>query len=146
MANNDKVAEIIGEISVKHGVAIGRDDPIMILQTINARLMQDSMIAQQKILDRFKEELEIIAHRWGDDARNKAERILNATLEVSKEAMLEGMRDGTRATAEAVRREIGTTVTQIMIPIRESRRVALMNLVAAGMTVFAASLALWATL
>ena len=56
MASDDKIEELIREIAVKHGIAVGRDDPILILQTINTRLMQDSQAAQQEILDRFKEE------------------------------------------------------------------------------------------
>jgi hypothetical protein len=141
----DKIEEIIGEIAVKHGIAVGRDDPIMILRTINDKLMQDSALAQQEILDRFKQELEGIAHRWGDDAKNKAERTLNAALAASKDAMSKGMQEGAKAAAEAVRGEIGATAAQLAAPIRESRRVAIMNLVAACLAVFAAALAVWAS-
>lgn len=140
----DKVEEIIKEIAVKHGTAVGRDDPILILQTINERLMRDSAAAQQGMLDRFKEELEGIACRWGDDARNKAERTLNAALAASKDAMTQLMQDGARAAAEAMRRELEASVALLAAPIREARRVGLMNLVAAAMTVVAAGLALWA--
>jgi len=146
MASDDKIEELIREIAVKHGIAVGRDDPILILQTINTRLMQDSQAAQQEILDRFKEELEAIAHRWGDDAKGKAERTLNATLAASKEAMAKGMQDGGKAAAEAVRRELEAAAAQLAAPIREARRVSYMNIVAAGMAVFAAALALWASL
>ena len=146
MASDDKVEELIREIAVKHGIAVGRDDPILILQTINTRLMQDSQAAQQEILDRFKEELEAIAHRWGDDAKGKAERTLNAALTASKEAMAKGMQDGGKAAAEAVRRELEGAAVQFAAPVREARRVAYMNIVAAGMAVFAAALALWASL
>ena len=82
-----KEVELIKEIAAKHGIAVGRDDPIMILQTINARLMQDSQKAQQEMLDTFKSELEEMSHRWGIDAKGKAERILNASLAASKDAM-----------------------------------------------------------
>ncbi|CDN89020.1 conjugal transfer protein TraM [Hydrogenophaga intermedia] len=146
MASDDKIEELIREIAVKHGIAVGRDDPIFILQTINTRLMQDSQAAQQEILDRFKEELEAIAHRWGDDAKGKAERTLNAALAASKEAMAKGMQDGGKAAAEAVRRELEAAAAQLAAPIREARRVSYMNIVAAGMAVFAAALALWASL
>ncbi|HEL7749697.1 conjugal transfer protein TraM [Cupriavidus taiwanensis] len=146
MASDDKIEELIREIAVKHGIAVGRDDPILILQTINTRLMQDSQAAQQEILDRFKEELEAIAHRWGDDAKGKAERTLNAALAASKEAMAKGMQDGGKAAAEAVRRELEAVAAQLAAPIREARRVSYMNIVAAGMAVFAAALALWASL
>ena len=146
MASDDKIEELIREIAVKHGIAVGRDDPILILQTINTRLMQDSQAAQQEILDRFKEELEAIAHRWGDDAKGKAERTLNAALAASKAAMAKGMQDGGKAAAEAVRRELEAAAAQLAAPIREARRVSYMNIVAAGMAVFAAALALWASL
>ena len=146
MASDDKIEELIREIAVKHGIAVGRDDPILILQTIYTRLMQDSQAAQQEILDRFKEELEAIAHRWGDDAKGKAERTLNAALAASKEAMAKGMQDGGKAAAEAVRRELEAAAAQLAAPIREARRVSYMNIVAAGMAVFAAALALWASL
>ena len=146
MAADDKIEELIREIAAKHGIAVGRDDPILILQTINTRLMQDSQAAQQEILDRFKEELEAIAHRWGDDAKGKAERTLNAALAASTEAMAKGMQDGGKAAAEAVRRELEAVAAQLAAPIREARRVSYMNIVAAGMAVFAAALALWASL
>jgi hypothetical protein len=66
-----KEVELIKEIAAKHGIAVGRDYPIMILQTINARLMQDSQKAQQEMLDTFKSELEEMSHRWVLTPREK---------------------------------------------------------------------------
>ena len=43
----DPVEELIREIAAKHGIAVSREDPIFVLQTINQRLMQDSAKAQQ---------------------------------------------------------------------------------------------------
>lgn len=86
----DKIEETIKEIAVKQSSAVGRDDPILILHTINERLMKDSAAAQQEILDRFKESWNI-AHRWGDDAKNETERMLNAVIVASKETMMNRM-------------------------------------------------------
>ncbi|OJW51153.1 MAG: conjugal transfer protein TraM [Alphaproteobacteria bacterium 41-28] len=143
---DDKLEETIKDIFAKHGIAVSRDDPILILQTINDRLMKDSATAQKEILDRFKEELEAISYRWEDDAKNKAERTLNAALTASKEAMAKEMRDGAQAATKVMRCEVEATVAQLAIPIRESRRIAFMNLVAASMVVGAAGLALWASM
>ena len=144
---SDKVEELIREIAAKHGIAVSRDDPILILQTINARLMADSAEKQQEILDSFKEELEGIAHRWGEDAKAKAERILNAALSASKEAMAKAMKDGANTAIEAVRREIEDAVgRQLSAKVSDARRVAVMNMIAGGMVLFAAALAVWATL
>ena len=76
----DQMEELIREIAAKHGIAVSRDDPILILQTINSRLLQESAKAQQEQLDRYKEELEALSLRWSTDAKNKAERILNTSL------------------------------------------------------------------
>lgn len=141
----DKIEDTIREIAAKHSIAVGRDDPILILQTINERLMQESNAAQKEILDRFKEELEGIAHRWGDDAKNKAERTLNAALAASRDAMHKTMQDGAKAAAEVIRGEVETAAAQLAKPVRESKRVAFMNMIAACLAVVAAGIALWVT-
>jgi hypothetical protein len=46
----DPIEELIKEIAAKHGIAVSRDDPILILQTINTRLLQESAKAQQAML------------------------------------------------------------------------------------------------
>ena len=88
----DPVDELIKEIAGKHGIAVGRDDPIMMLQTINARLLADSAKAQEAMLERYKEELEALSARWSSDAKAKAERVLNAALEASGNTMRAGAR------------------------------------------------------
>ena len=82
------------------------------------------------------------ATSWVEDARAKAERTLNAALTASREAMMKAMQDGAKAAAETMRRESATAMAQLTASIRESKRVATMNLVATGMPIFAAGLAL----
>lgn len=127
----DKIEEIIKEIAARHGIAIGRDDPILMLHTINAQLMRENTEIQQEILDHFKSELEEIAQRWGDDARNKAERTLNAALTVSRDAMLENMQAGGEKAAAIIQREIQT----MEMPMRVAKQVAIMNIIAGAMVV-----------
>lgn len=143
----DKIEETIKEIAATHGIAVGRDDPILILQTINNRLMQESAAAQQANLDVFKSELEEIAHRWGEDAKNKAERTLNAALKASKEAISATIQENIKATSAEIRQQIKEGIAQELKPlIRETLRVSNMNMIAAGMACFAAGIALWASL
>lgn len=143
---NDDIEELIKEIAAKHGIAVSRDDPILVLQTINRRLIEDSSKAQRIQLDRYKEELEDLAARWGSDARNKAERILNAALVASKEAMDKQMNDGAKALALAVRTEIDALLAGVADRVRDARRVAIFNVVAACITLLAAGVALWVAL
>lgn len=142
-AADAKIDAIIREVAGRHGIALGRDDPILILQTINERLMQDGAAAQQQMLERFKEEMEGIAGRWGEDARNKAERTLNAAVVASRELMMKSMQEGAKAASDVMRREAAAALAQLAAPVREAKRVALMNMVAAGLTVVAAGVATW---
>ena len=141
----DRVEELIREIAAKHGIAVSRDDPILILQTINARLMEDSAKAQEAMLDQFKQELEAVSQRWSNEAKAMAERVLNASLSASKDAMATLMQQGAKELTKGVRMEIEDAVGVIARPIRDGRRIALLNIVAAVMTFCAAGIALWAS-
>lgn len=145
-AMTDPVEELIKEIAARHGIAVSRDDPILVLQTINSRLMQDSAKAQQVQLDHYKEELESLALRWGNDAKGKAERIVNASLAASKEAMGQILQDAAKATTASLRAEMDAALAGVAAPIRDARRIAMLNVVASCITLLAAAVALWVTL
>jgi hypothetical protein len=142
----DQIEELIREIAAKHGVAVSRDDPILVLQTINNRLMQDSAKAHQAQLDQCKEELEALSLRWGNDARDKAERILNAALRAGKEAMGQGMEESARSAGASARAEIDAALAKVTTQIRHARGIAMLNLAASCITMLAAAVALWGTL
>jgi ElaB/YqjD/DUF883 family membrane-anchored ribosome-binding protein len=137
------VEELIQEIALKHGIAVGRDDPILILQTINKRLMEDSAKAQQEMLDHYKEELEALTKRWGDDAKAKAEKVLNAALVASRETMAKTAQEVGITIKQAVEREVEASLGKIREPVRHARHLVILNVIAAGITLAAAFVALW---
>lgn len=141
----DQTEELLREIAAKHGIAVARDDPILVLQTINSRLMQDSARAQQVQLDRFKEEMEELSRRWSTDAREKAERIVNASLAAAREAMAAAMQEGGQQAARAARQEIDGALLQLARPVRAAHAIALLN-VAGCLAMLAAAVASWALL
>ncbi len=136
--------ELIREIATKHGIVVGRDDPILVLQTINLRLMQDSAKAQKVQLDQYKEELEGLALRWGNDAKEKAERILNAALAASKGAMEQVMEESARKAAAAVSNEVSAALGGAAARVRDARKIAWLNVFASCATLCAAAIVLWA--
>lgn len=139
---SDQNEELIREIATKHGIAVSRDDPILILQTINNRLLMDSAKAQQVQLDQYKEELEALTLRWSNDAKGKAERILDASLLAAKDAMSQLMEEGAKSSARLVAAEIELALA----PIKDAHRIAMLNVMASCITMLAAAIALWATL
>ncbi|KEZ99665.1 conjugal transfer protein TraM [Xanthomonas citri pv. citri] len=146
MGEADQLEELIKEIAAKHGIAVGRDDPILILQTINNRLLLDNQRAQEALLEQYKEELEGIATRWGNDAKAKAERILNAAMAASKEAMAKTLQDGAVAAAAVVRKEVDDALAGARRQVQVARGLSMWNLAAAAITLLAASVAAWAAL
>lgn len=140
----DPVGALIQEIAGRHGIAVGRDDPIMVMHTVNERLLRNNARAQDALVASLREELEALAHRWDKEAKTKAERILNASLKASKEAMAAGAEQSAQAVARAVRQELEGARALLDGPARELRRAARVNLAAAALTVLASGLALWA--
>lgn len=145
-SQDDQIEALIREIAQKHGIVVGRDDPILVLQTINHRLMQDSAKAQQAQLESFKQELEALAQRWSLDAKEKSERILNASLTTGKQAMGQLMEEGARTSARLLVDEMEGFIARLAEPVREARRLAVFNIVASCITLLAAAVALWGML
>ena len=142
----DRVDDLIGEVARKHGMAIGRDDPILVLQTINERLLQESSAAQQALLDAYKEDLEALASRWSTDAADRADRILQAALAGSKETMANTLAEGAMTTAASGRAEVDAALARVAVRLQDARRIAILNLAAACITLVAAGIVVWSRL
>lgn len=85
--------ELIQEVLERHGVMLGRDDPILVLHTINQRLATEF---RESLDTRFKElggEMEQLYLRWDVESREKAERILAAAVANARNHLLEAAAD-----------------------------------------------------
>ena len=133
----EKIEETIKEIAVKHGIAVGRDDPIMILHTINERLMKETAVAQRQILHEFKEELESAAHEWEINAKGIAEKILNTALIRSKETMENTITEGGKEAVKAMGKEINFILSQANTNLINVRILAIINALAVVLTLLA---------
>ena len=107
-----KLNEAIQDIAVKHGVLLGRDDPILMLQTMNERLLEANRKAQQEMLVQFKEEMELISSQWKDDAKEKAEKVINAALVGSKEAMSRLLQESTYESVQVMKKMISDSLVE----------------------------------
>ncbi|WP_045226942.1 conjugal transfer protein TraM [Methyloterricola oryzae] len=136
------IEELIKEIAATHAISVGRDDPIMVLHTINKRLLLDSYNVQQELLKRFEENLEAAAQRWRDDSKTRAERILNAALTSSRQTIDEATTSGARAVAEAVRKEIQSDANVVNGAVSNLRWLIMGNLFASTVALGASLLAL----
>ncbi|HBP6867978.1 TPA: conjugal transfer protein TraM [Legionella pneumophila] len=107
-----KFDEAIQEIAIKHGVVLSKDDPILMLQTMNERLIEESRQAQAVMLAQFREEIESISSQWKDDSKDKAEKILNAALIAHKEIATKLLSECTGQYVLAMNKVISDTLTE----------------------------------
>ena len=127
--------DLLKEIAAIHGVGLSPDNPLLIIQTLNRRLMDDSAKAQQETLDRYKEEIEALARRWSDEAKNKAEKILNAALDAGQKMIAKAAQEGGSSVAAVVNKEIQESLDRT---VRTVRGLVIANLIAAAITLIAA--------
>jgi hypothetical protein len=77
--NNKKIEAIIRAVAVNHGIALGRNDPILILHTVNGLLLEEFAKQQEGLIDQFRENLESAANHWSKNMEVKADEILSST-------------------------------------------------------------------
>jgi Transcriptional activator TraM len=131
---DSKLDDIIKEVSVKNGIALGKDDPILALYTMNSFLLNEAKKTQEEIVREFKEEFQAIAKAWEDEAKKKAETILNASLLASKNA--------TKALLEESIKELKTSASDDFKPrvlrseelLKQARFLTIVNLTASVVT------------
>ena len=143
MDDSGQLEEIIREIATRHGVAVSRDDPILILQTINNRLLLNSATAQREFLDRFKEDFEAQASRWAHDAAERAERLLNASVETAKIASGALFNEAAKESAIQLRGELDGIIAGVAAVVGGGRRIVILNLISACLTAAATAVAVW---
>ncbi|MGX8726463.1 conjugal transfer protein TraM [Legionella pneumophila] len=108
----DKFYATIQEIAIKHGVVLSKDDPILILQTMNDRLIKEYRQAQAAMLAQFREEIESISSQWRDDAKDKAEKVLNAALAGGTEVMARLLRESTNDLIQVMTKAVSDSLAQ----------------------------------
>ncbi|AUH71153.1 MULTISPECIES: conjugal transfer protein TraM [Legionella] len=124
----DKFDAAIQEIAIKHGVVVSKDDPILILQTMNNRLIEETRQAQADMLAHFREEMEGISSQWKDDAKEKAEKVLNAALVGSKEAMTNLLQVATKEYTLAIKKVISDSIAEARNTAKQTKKYSLLTL------------------
>lgn len=119
---SDKFDAAIQEIAVRHGVVLSKDDPILILQTMNDRLIEEARQAQAAMLTQFREEMESISSQWRDDAKEKAEKIINAALAGSKEAMARLLLESTNISVQSMERMISDSLAEARDLLQQTKK------------------------
>lgn len=81
---SQEIEKVIQDIAKIHNISIGRDDPILILYTINEMLLKRATEAQEKQLKAFQEEIQLSMKQLSEESKDKAEKVITAALNASR--------------------------------------------------------------
>ena len=82
--STDSYEDLAQEVLSKHGVALGKDDPILVMHTINQRLAQDLRESIDESTAKLRQDMENLYLRWDVEAKAKADRLLSASVNAAK--------------------------------------------------------------
>ena len=139
---DEKIDEAIQEIASVHGIAVSKDDPIMILHTMNERLISDSKAAQQELLDNFRSQLEVTVSELSMAAKNHSDRVLNSTIQTSKTEISRVMEEQSNIIIERWKADLHAEFNEACKTMTTSRQTAILNIIASFITLIAAGIVL----
>lgn len=131
----DALHQIIDEVAVKHGFALDRDDPVLMIYTINRHLMQSSATIQQAMLDRYRQELDDSMRKWEIQAARQQNSTLQKIIDSTKENI-----------ANTLRTEMDVARNQLEADYQRRSRDVSLTLLGSALTLIAAAIVLWATM
>lgn len=79
---------------------------------MNDRLIQETRQAQAVMLVQFSEEMENISSQWKGDAKEKAEKILNAALVGDREATAKLLQDALNNSIQAMQKMVADSLAE----------------------------------
>lgn len=127
---DEKIDKVIQQIASVHGVAVSKDDPIMILHTMNERLISDSKAAQQELLDNFRSQLEVTVSELSMAAKNHSDRVLNSTIQTSKTEISRVMEEQSNIIIERWKADLHAEFNEACKTMTTSRQTAILNIIA----------------
>ena len=126
--SNDKLDTLIKRIASEHGIVLTKDDPVLMMHTLNEVLLEQNENAHVELLNKYEAILQESFNQWQTFASKKANVLINAQQnhfsknhdQVSDQCM------------QLISEKIRITINHEIIELtRISRQAAIMNLLAA---------------
>lgn len=136
------VDDLIRDVASRHGVGLGKDDPLLILLTVNEHLIRDMGAAQEKALADFQRTLEQAMTRVGIETTDKAERAIAAALRAARESLTAQTDDIARKAGASFEAAAGKAAGTVVRAANGVRPLVLLSVGSCLVSVLAAVIAL----
>ncbi len=125
--SNDKLDALIERIASEHGIVLSRDDPVLMMHTLNEVLLEQNEKAHAELLRNYQAILEENFNRWCEYSTKKSNALINSSnssAQLTRDQFLESC---IQLIDEKVKSGMNQEVYELT---RISRQVAIINLMA----------------
>ena len=126
--SNDKLDTLIKRIASEHGIVLTKDDPVLMMHTLNEVLLEQNEKAQAELLNKYEAILQENFSQWQTFASKKANVLINAQQSHFSKNNDQPIDQSVQQISEKIRVAINHEVRELT---RISRQAAIMNLLAA---------------
>ena len=126
--NNDKLDALIKRIASEHGIVLTKDDPVLMMHTLNEVLLEQNEKAHVELLNKYEAILQENFSQWQTFASKKANVLINAQQSHFSKNNDQLTDNGMQQVSEIIRITINHEIRELT---RISRQAAIMNLLAA---------------
>ncbi|MCP5246319.1 MAG: conjugal transfer protein TraM [Burkholderiales bacterium] len=126
--NTDKLDALIKRIASEHGIVLAKDDPVLMMHTLNEVLLEQNELAHAELLSKYEAMLQESFNQWHSYASKKANALINAqqnSFNKSNDPLID---QSMQLISEKIRITINHEIRELT---RISRQAAIMNLLAA---------------
>ena len=78
--SNDKLDALIERIASEHGIVLSRDDPVLMMHTLNEVLLEQNEKAHAELLRNYQAILEENFNRWCEYSTKKSNALINSSI------------------------------------------------------------------
>ena len=125
---NDELDALIKRIASEHGIALSKDDPVLMMHTLNKVLLEQNQEAHAQLLNQYEAVLQENFNQWQSYASKKANALINAQQNKASDTNNQTAEQCVQLISEKIKFAISHEIRDLT---RISRQAAIMNLLAA---------------
>lgn len=126
--NNDKLDALIKRIASEHGIVLTKDDPVLMMHTLNEVLLEQNEKKHAELLNKYEAILQESFNQWHSYASKKANTLINAQQNHFSKIHDQPIDQSMQLISEKIRIAINHEIRELT---RISRQAATINLLAA---------------
>ena len=137
--SNEKLDALIERVATVHGIVLSKDDPVLMMHTLNEVLLEQNEKAHAELLNKYEAILQESFNQWHSYASKKTNALINAQQSNFSKNNDQLIDRSMQLISEKFRIAINHEIREL---VRISRQAAIMNLLAAVLVLVSAVLVL----